>query len=180
MKKVIFFLYLSTLVSHMNATDPPQLGTARATFQKRRADAVRPVYDAYIRELKEMERNFTLRQDLDAAIAVRNEREGVEEEIGGNLSPKNNFLTDTVWQWGGLQGNETVQFRRDGTVYNEGWNNRGLVTGWENKGGGVVLLTILKGRSNQLHAILVFAPDRRSYTGTSFEGKIITKSTRIR
>ena len=180
MKKILSLLYCWTLVLYAHAEDPPQLETARAAFQKRCADALRPVYDAYIRELQAMEGRLSLRQDVNGALAVRQEREAIEEELKVNPPSKINFLTGTVWQWGGPQSGGTIEFRRDGTVYNDGWDKRGLVTGWEYKGGGVVLLTILKGRSDMLYAILVFAPDRRSYTGTGFECKLVPKSTKIR
>lgn len=94
--------------------------------------------------------------------------------------PLGKFLTGTKWLWHG-KPDSVLEFLADGTVKFDEWDSKGLVTGWREVGAYEVRLTILSGRTNNLHANLVFAEDRESFTGTDFNPRrAVARSPRAR
>ena len=90
-------------------------------------------------------------------------------------------LAGTRWQWcwQGYDGREAIVFGADGYVQNDNWDRWGLVTRWEAIDGRTVLLTIEKGRYNDLYAVLTFAPDLSSYEGRDFHSGRIRTSRQV-
>ncbi|MHC4596960.1 MAG: LamG domain-containing protein [Planctomycetota bacterium] len=78
-------------------------------------------------------------------------------------------LRGTKWQWDGGTG-ETVVFGDNGSVETDGWTRRGLITRWEAVDRRTVLLQVVRGRPQDLYALLVFDNDMSSYDGFNFCG----------
>jgi hypothetical protein len=78
-------------------------------------------------------------------------------------------LANTHWQWDGPFGEEIV-FKDDGNVEQEGWTQRGLVTGWRAIDRRTVLFTIEKGRNRDRYAVLTFDQGVSTFEGFNFSG----------
>lgn len=78
-------------------------------------------------------------------------------------------LRGTKWQWDG-GGGEAVTFADNGYVENVGWGKRGLITRWTVIDKRTVLLRIERGRTRDLHAVLMFNRRMTSYDAFNFHG----------
>lgn len=94
--------------------------------------------------------------------------------LGGQTTgaPANSKLASaiagTTWEWDAP--NERITFGKDGLVRHPGWDERGMVTGWQVIDEHTVLLTIEKGRRMDRYAILVFNAEFTEYAGHNFHG----------
>jgi hypothetical protein len=124
-------------------------------------------------------------QDIDLASNIRGNIKAIEhssqEAPAMSESDRQNQmnwlehrLDGTLWHW----GDDFVRFEPDGNVGNYGWTSRGLVTHWRVIDTRTVLFTIVRGRGDNLYAILTFSPNAAFYNGQGFEGgKPLTRGT---
>jgi hypothetical protein len=177
--------FLALVSGAIFAADPPaepaELSALRRDFDKRRAEAVRPVFSWYESELYRLERSFTTRGNLDAALAVRKERE-LSHGSQAQVSPVafKAQLDDTRWRWNGASPVD-ITFKRDGFVDCPEWNRQGYVIRWQPTGANVVTYTVVKGPANVgQDAVLTFAPDLKSFQGVNADGNPINLSPRLK
>jgi hypothetical protein len=167
---------------------PASLKRLRPTYRKalerlkeEREQRIRPLADAHAASLTRLVTQFTKEGRLAEAAAVRSHVGQLQTELSKDVSKMSTLessLAGTTWLWYGSKNNP-LTFLPDGTVGMTDWSNKGLVPGWKVVGEKEVELRILKGRDSSLTAQLVFADDRRSFTGTDFNGKSqIPKSPR--
>ncbi|MDD5519451.1 MAG: hypothetical protein PHI84_01395 [Kiritimatiellae bacterium] len=107
---------------------------------------------------------------------ISEKRDDSNTALKSPANPFKDFLVGTKWYW---NGSEVLEFRKDGTVGHDGWERRGLVTGWEISGPSQVRFTILKGRNTLLHAYLDFSEDRQYFTGKDYGGTALRRSQKV-
>ncbi len=153
---------------------PSPAETEIARFERARADVLRPLIAEHKKRLTQILADLTKSGRLeDAVVAAKAlkavEPDAKEEENADGSVPSP--MAGTVWRRDGGK----VRFDADGTVDDTGgaWSKRGLVTRWKHYGNGVVLLTIVKGRANQLCEVWLLDKEWQKYQGYSFEGQQI-------
>jgi hypothetical protein len=84
-------------------------------------------------------------------------------------------LQGTKWQWDG-GGGEFIMFSKGASTCGE-WSlaKDGLIVSWDAIDTRTVLLSLVRGRTNDLLAVLVFNGDMTSYTGFAFKGGVRLK-----
>lgn len=113
----------------LQAEEPSELTTSRANYQKALDRATAPIHEKYLQHLKRLQSEFTRKNDLDAALAIRTEIETLEGAMkaGGVLlaeskaSPEKTmeeelaeWLQDREFRWEGSTVDEVVvQFDGD-------------------------------------------------------------------
>lgn len=154
-----------------------------ARLNAERDNKLRQVNEGYARALDELVASLTKEGKLEEAKSAREkiiQIKGLAPPMIAVSTPLQEFLVGTKWWWNGSKSWE-LTFKRDGTVDQPDWTRKGLVTGWRVTNPREVRLTILKGRTTNKTAQLVFADDRESFTGIDFGGKhAVAKSERIK
>ena len=175
---------LATTIGSTFAAEPtefPELSALRRDFEKRKSEAVRPVFSWYETELNRIERSFTVRGNLDAALAVRKEREISRSEQAA-ISPVafKTLLDDTRWRWNGSVPQD-ITFKRDGFLECQEWARQGFVLKWQVAGANTVTYTIVKGPTAVgKEVVLTFSRDLNSFTGVNNDGLPINASPRLK
>ena len=175
----LFFLAttLGSIRAAEPAPEPAELGVLRRDFEKRKTDALRPVLSWYESELNRLERSFAVRSNLDAALAVRTER---ERQGPGGASELKEMIADTQWQWNGSPPVPII-FRSNGILECDAWNRAGYVLKWKVTAPNIVTYTVLKGPVDAGKEIkLTFAPDFKTFHGRNADGSPIHPSPRIK
>jgi hypothetical protein len=148
---------------------PSAVQAELARLEKEKEAAVRPAIQASQQRLAQMQAEFTRAGRLDEALAARDALKQLKTD-GGEAS----WLVGTTWSRkpDNIPDKGYVKLLASGLAKSAdgGWESSGLVTRWEHVGGRVVLLTIEKGRSDQLCEVWIFDPQWKSYKGYSFEG----------
>ncbi|MEM7602315.1 MAG: hypothetical protein AAF357_12975 [Verrucomicrobiota bacterium] len=94
--------------------------TSRANYQKALDRATEPIHEKYLQHLKRLQGEFTRKNELDAALAIRSEIEALEDIMkdGGTMVMRSieerSSESDDLLEW--LQGRE---FRWEGTSAKE-------------------------------------------------------------
>ena len=178
-------LFLATMTGSIPAAEtlpePPELSALRRDFDRRKAEAVRPVFSWYETELNRIERSFTARGNLDGALAIRREREFSRADQAA-ISPVafKALLDDTRWRWNGSLPQD-ITFKRDGFIECHDWTRQGFALKWQVTGANQVAYTITKGPSMVgKEAVMTFARDLNSFTGTHTDGTQINTSPRLK
>ncbi len=181
----LILAFLATTIGPLHAaepaTEPAELSALRRDFEKRKSEAVRPVFSWYDAELSRLERSFTVRGNLDAALAIRKEREYSRSDQAA-ISPAafKALLDDTRWRWNGSVPQD-ITFKRDGFLECEEWARQGFTLKWQVTGTNSVTYTIVKGPTAVgKEVVLTFAKDLNSFTGTNNDGLPINSSPRLK
>ena len=161
--------------------EPAEITALRREFERRKADALRPVTTWYEGELSRLERSLTVRGNLDAALATRTERAAARSVLAQVSPPAfKAALDDSVWKWNGAAPTE-ITFRRDGVLECADWGRVGYHIKWQVTAPLVVTYSILKGPANVGQDVkLIFTPDLTSYQGTNADGTPIKPSPRVK
>lgn len=150
---------------------PDPVANARQSFEREKAALARPAVAAYTARLAEIEKAATTAGRLDEALSARRERERATLEADPGA-----WLAGQTWQW----WHEKVTFRTDGIAENPVWSGVGQTMSWRDVGGGIVILELVKGRTSDRFAMLVFNSDRTSYRGFDFNGKPLPENRRVK
>jgi hypothetical protein len=138
-------------------------------LEREKEAALRPVLQASQVRLAQLQAEFTRAGRLDEAVAAR---EALKRLNSGEQGAS--WLVGTTWTRKPENFPQAGQLKLLASGLTKsgdgGWEAGGLVTRWEHVGGRVVLLTIEKGRSDQLCEVWIFDPQWKSYQGYSFEG----------
>jgi hypothetical protein len=159
--------------------EAPEVAALRREFDKRKTEAIRPVFNWYEGELSRLERSFTTRGNLDAALAVRAEREASHLSLAQiSVQAFKAVVDDSSWRW---NGSTELTFRRDGVVDCPEWGRLGYVMRWQVVSPLVVTYSILKGPANVGKDVkLTFAPDLKTFQGINADGSPINSSPRLK
>jgi hypothetical protein len=162
-------------------TDPAELSALRKELDRRRTDALRPISTWYESELDRLERSLTARGNLDGALAVRAEREQSRAEQA-MMSPGafKAALEDTRWRFNADE-NLQIVLKKDGFIECGTWTRLGFAHRWQVSGPNTVTYTVVRGPSAVgKQGSLVFAPDLKSFAGTTPDGNKIAPSPRVK
>lgn len=105
------------------AEEPPRLQELREIFQKEEARRIKPLLKSYRDALEKLEKETTQNGDLDAALAVRREKQSTEGRLAGLTSDetplssgavneqdlRKRLLTSTWW-WCGRNSSYPIKF----------------------------------------------------------------------
>ena len=93
----------------------------RVQFEKKRAEALEPLYEIYLKELKKKEKKFTRAGNLDLALAARKKFEEAKAEM---LADTQRDLIEALmkytWGWHPKGSGVRLKFNKDGTVWHIG------------------------------------------------------------
>lgn len=157
--------------------------TSLVRLNSERDAKARPLNETYARALEDLITTLTKEGKLEEAKSAREKLAQIKtttQPVPSGQAPLQEYLVGTKWWW---NGNKTweMTFKADGTVEMGDWTRKGLVTGWRVVNPKEVRLTILRGRTTNKVATLVFADDRESFSGTDFDRKhAVAKSDRIK
>lgn len=161
--------------------EAPEATMLRREFEKRTGDALRPIYTWYDGELGRLERSFTTRGNLDAALAVRQERDRFKaEQSQTNQSALKLALEDTRWRF---NGDDTLHIvlKKDGFIGCAAWERMGYFHRWQVVGPNTLAYTVVRGPASVgKRGTLVFAPDLQSFEGTNPDGVKVNSSARLK
>ncbi|HMO41601.1 MAG TPA: hypothetical protein PKE17_19470 [Saprospiraceae bacterium] len=171
MNKYIIMLVATFALNALG--EHPELKVLRESYSNQVNAAIRPVTDRYAKQLYHLQQELIRNGKLDDALAVRAERERIKAPEPKGMSDLRKSISGTTWAWHGNK-NDLIRFLDNGTIEKPDWQKRGLETKWEVIDDNSVLLTVVKGRTTDLHATLMFNNKRNSFTGQDFhkDGKI--------
>lgn len=176
---------LATMICLLSAAEPtsdnPELIALRREFEKRTSDALRPVFTWYEGELGRLERSATTRGNLDAALAVRQERERFKaDQAQSTPSALKAALDDTRWQFNG-DDNIQIVFKKDGLIECTSWSRAGWSHRWQVSGTNTVTYVVVRGPyAIGKQGTLIFTPDLKSFQGNAPDGGKIAPSTPVK
>ena len=131
-----------------------------------------------LRNLHLLEDRALASQDIDTAAGLRAKIRAAEEgetesrrlssaAREDEMNWLKHRLDGTLWHW----DNDFIRFESDGTVKNAERASRGIATQWKVIDTRTVMLSILKGRRDNMTAILTFSPKADSYSGWGYDGE---------
>ena len=118
------------LAQNTPGNEPEELKRLRQQYNQRREATLKPIDASYKQQLELLSKSLTQRNQLDAAIAVRNELESLPA-AGGGKSELREALLQWKWSWSG-RSNETdvfLDFREDGKVSHRGMHGTWSIVG---------------------------------------------------
>ena len=180
MKKTLLILTAAILTTSIAQAEHAQLKVYREAYSNEIAAAIRPLTERYGKQLYNLQAELIKSGNIDDALTVRAERERIKAAEPASVDDLKKQIQGTSWQWCG-QDNDAITFGPNGRIIKSDWQQRGLETKWDVIDDNTVLLTITKGRPNDLHATLVFNDKRSEFSGDNFHrGDRIPASKKIK
>lgn len=111
------FLVAAPLFAQDAIKEPEELVRLRQQYTQKRDAALKPINTSYQQQLELLIKSFTQRNQLDAALAVRNELQATAT-VDGSQAELRKALLQSKWSWtGGAKETDVfLDFRDDGTV----------------------------------------------------------------
>lgn len=138
-----------------------ELGELTNAYEKRRAEALKPVKTWYQAQLETLQKKYVQNNDLEAAVMVKDELEVVRRELGDDNFPDLRIaLLGNHWSWSSKPTDKGVEmtFFPDGKVSHIGMKGTWVISGARE-------LTLVEDKGEK--RILKFDASLKSYRQTN-------------